>query len=199
MADLPNKRNEEGQEEEEVMHDSSMKLMQKLLNQVDPKPGSKVLDFGSYDVCGTYKPLTHAKGLEYTGLDQSAGPNVHLVENVYNLPDRLASTYDLIISGQAFEHLEHPLAAVLELQSLLKPDGTMILIAPREWGDHRCPIDCWRFLKDGMDAILMPFFETVETGVVETDCYGLATKRRNTDWSNLKRELREVTKYRVKI
>jgi len=56
------------------MHDASMSEMTRIL---DRWPGhARLLDVGSYDVNGTYRPMVERRGWQYTGMDVSAGPNV---------------------------------------------------------------------------------------------------------------------------
>ena len=86
---------------------------------------------------------------EYSGLDVEKGPNVDIVvENPYDweIPD---SSYDVVISGQAFEHIEFFWLTFLEMARVLKPQGLIILIAPSRGPQHRYPVDCWRFYPDG--------------------------------------------------
>ncbi|HWQ20864.1 MAG TPA: class I SAM-dependent methyltransferase, partial [Methanotrichaceae archaeon] len=66
----------------------------------------KVLDVGSYDMNGSYKPLF--TNHNYIGLDICAGPNVDLVvADPYHWPIEDAA-FDAVISGQALEHIERP-------------------------------------------------------------------------------------------
>ena len=40
-----------------------------------------------------------------------------------------------------------------EMVRVLKPEGLICIIAPRGFKEHRHPVDCWRFLPDGMRAL----------------------------------------------
>ena len=111
------------------------------------------MDIGSYDVNGSYQPLLQQPGWHYTGVDLSAGPNVDLVlASPYHLPLPDAST-DLIISGQAFEHIEFFWLTWLEMVRVLKPGGMIFLLAPSRGSEHRYPVDCWRFYPDSYRAL----------------------------------------------
>jgi len=114
----------------------------------------KVLDVGSYDVNGSYKHLFAEKKYLYTGLDMEAGPNVDLVlKNPYDWDAIATDSFDVVISGQAFEHIEFFWITMSEMTRVLKKDGLLCLIAPNGCGEHRHPVDCYRFFADGMVAL----------------------------------------------
>lgn len=141
------------------MHDSSMLRMEcfvkKYCVQCSTENRKKrVLDVGSYDVNGTYKSLFSEAGFEYIGLDMSAGPNVNVVpDDMYNWEIIENESFDYIISGQAFEHIEYPWLTIREMKKKLKEDGLICIIAPNGLAEHRYPVDCWRFYSDGMKAL----------------------------------------------
>jgi SAM-dependent methyltransferase len=111
-----------------------------------------VLDIGSLDVNGTYRPLM-APAWDYIGADLRDGPNVDLcMPSEYELP-LAADSVDMIISGQCLEHCRNPFKLVAEAARVLKPGGLMLLVAPFLFFEHKEPIDCFRFLPDGMRAI----------------------------------------------
>lgn len=114
----------------------------------------KLLDVGSYDVNGTYRPLFEAAPFRYTGLDMAAGPNVDIVPaNTYAWHEIEDESFDAVISGQAFEHVEFFWITLGEMVRVLKRGGLMCIIAPRMSPLHRYPVDCWRFDTDGMIAL----------------------------------------------
>ena len=82
--------------------------------------GGRVLDVGSYGVNGVYRDLFKENNIEYVGLDIEAGPNVDIVvKDSYCwdcLPDE---SFDYIISGQAFEHIEYPWLTIKEIYKKL--------------------------------------------------------------------------------
>ena len=59
------------------MHQVSYNIMVNLLMKY-PHTAGRVLDVGSYNVSGTYKPM-FGSGYKYEGLDIAAGPNVDIV------------------------------------------------------------------------------------------------------------------------
>lgn len=136
------------------MHHSSLTHMERLVNQyLNTDSELTILDIGSYDVNGSYKSLLSQPKWHYTGIDLSAGPNVDLVlTSPYRipLPDGHA---DLIVSGQAFEHIEYFWLTWMEMVRVLKPNGQIFLLAPSRGPEHGYPVDCWRYYPDGFKAL----------------------------------------------
>lgn len=137
------------------MHESSLLRMQwfvgTYLNDIKP---TSVLDVGSFDVNGSYKQFFSAPHFSYTGLDMSAGPNVDIVPaHAYNWIEIKDNTYDVVISGQALEHIEFFWVTMAEMTRVLQPGGLMCIVAPRGFIRHRYPVDCYRFDADGMVAL----------------------------------------------
>ena len=110
-----------------------------------------VTDIGSMDVNGSYRPLFPA--CRYVGVDMEPGPGVDVVaKNPYSYPLSSRSS-DLVISGQALEHMEFFWVAGLEMCRLVKFGGLIFLLAPSRGPEHRYPVDCWRFYPDGFRAL----------------------------------------------
>lgn len=110
-----------------------------------------VLDVGSYDVNGSYRELFSDDRFNYRGLDMEAGPNVDVhVKNPYQWDELATDSFDVVISGQAFEHIEFFWVTIAEMARVLKKDGLLCIIAPNGFGEHRYPVDCYRFFTDGM-------------------------------------------------
>lgn len=140
------------------MHSSSMLRMKWFLDnykQYFPHSGEKirVLDLGSYNVNGCYRELM-SEEFEYCGIDIEKGPNVDIVlKDAYNWESIETGSYDVVISGQALEHIEYPWLSMRELTRVLKSDGIMCIIAPHTAREHKYPYDCWRFYSDGLPAL----------------------------------------------
>lgn len=136
------------------MHLSSFQHMQSIavryLNYSSP---ISILDVGAYDVNGSYKIIFYREGVRYVGLDLTPGHNVDVVlESPYRFP--LSShSFDLVVSGQAFEHIEYFWLTWVEMVRVTKPNGLIFLIAPSRGPEHRYPQDCWRFYPDGYRAL----------------------------------------------
>lgn len=165
------------------MHKQSYDLMSDFVKKyLSIDENLNILDVGSGDVNGTYKPLFNNPKWTYTGLDIEAGKNVDIVINDTYKWDIKDETYDVVISGQCLEHVEDIYAWVKEINRVLKPDGIVCIIAPWAIFEHRYPIDCWRILPDGMRFLLkkianLQVIETYKIGTLELgDCVGIAIK-----------------------
>ena len=97
-----------------------------------------------------------------------AGPNVDIhVENPYSWKQLKSCSQDIVISGQAMEHIECFWVVMLEIERIMKPGGLCCIIAPSAGPEHRFPVDRWRFYTDGMivmakNACLEPLEATTQ-------------------------------------
>lgn len=139
------------------MHPSSYKKMEEFIDNYLDKYKDKqiqILDVGSRNVNGTYKPLFSDPNWNYVGCDITAGNNVDIVlAEPYNWKNIESNSYDVVISGQAFEHIEYFWITILEIARVLKSGGYVCIIAPSKVAEHRHPVDCWRFYRDGFTAL----------------------------------------------
>lgn len=137
------------------MHKSSMKRMEWFVNRyLQTTKKLEVLDVGSYDVNGCYKELFKPNEFNYVGLDMEKGPNVDLVPfSPYEWVELKKDSFDVVISGQAMEHIEFFWVTVAEMVRVTKEGGLICIIAPNGFSEHRYPVDCWRFFTDGMIAL----------------------------------------------
>ena len=136
------------------MHKNSIDHMRALVERyLDPARALEIGDVGSYDYTGSYRALFTAPEWRYTGIDLNAGPNVDVVlPSPYEFPFADAH-FDVLISGQAFEHVKFFWLTWKEMVRTLKPGGFIFLIAPSRGPEHRYPVDCWRFYPDGFRAL----------------------------------------------
>ena len=116
-----------------------------------------ILDVGSLDGKGNYNysDIFNEKNWTYTGLDIQAGHNVDIVvTDIYNWFEIEDNTYDVVISGQIFEHLEFFWLTMSQIERVLKPGGYVCIIAPSAGPKHGGNIpNCYRFHEDGMKAM----------------------------------------------
>ena len=154
-----------------IMHQSSLEKMRIFKEKyLDPKHGAslRIIDLGSQDINGSYRPLFDEDRWTYEGDDMSPGKNVDIVlKNPYHWQEVESNTYDVLISGQAFEHIEYFWITMLEVVRVLKPGGVCCLVAPSGGPEHRYPLDCWRFYADGFSALAR--FSGMEVLEVFTD------------------------------
>ena len=115
-----------------------------------------VLDIGSYCFSNrpTYRDVFSGNRFNYIGLDMVEGPNVSIaVKTPYKWSEVDDNFCDILISGQAFEHIEFPWLTIVEIARVVKPGGLICIIAPNGLGFHRFPVDCWRYYSDAMVAL----------------------------------------------
>ena len=142
------------------MHDTSFETMRTFVRvHLGVARGAplEVLDFGSQVVdeqARSYRELFDDPNWRYRGLDIEAGVNVDIVvENAYAWDAVPADSVDVVVSGQAFEHVEYFWASMFEIVRVLRPGGLAAIIAPSGGFEHRYPVDCWRFYPDGARAL----------------------------------------------
>lgn len=129
----------------------------------------EVLDVGSQivtDSHATYRPLFDAPSWVYSGMDVEPGLNVDVaVADAYRWDDIDADRFDVVVSGQALEHVQFFWLTAFEIARVLKPGGITMLIAPSGGPEHRYPVDCWRYYPDGVRAMAtMLGFEVLDAG-----------------------------------
>ncbi len=94
------------------------------------------------------------RSILYSGLDVNPGPNVDYVpSDPYCWPELQDESFDVIVSGQAFEHIEYPWLIIEEMNRILKTNGLICIVAPSRGPEHKYPVDCWRYYPDGFRAL----------------------------------------------
>ncbi len=149
------------------MHRDSYRIMRYFVETyLDSRQQYDILDVGSYDVNGSYKPLFNNPLWKYTGLDIEAGPNVDVVSKG-NYDFGLDKQYDVIVSGNCLEHVENPQQWIWEVEKYVKPGGIVCIITPFTIPEHRFPLDCWRILPDAYRYMMekQAGFEIIETRI----------------------------------
>jgi 2-polyprenyl-3-methyl-5-hydroxy-6-metoxy-1,4-benzoquinol methylase len=152
------------------MHLSSLENMRNFRREnLSGREGSpvKILDLGSMAIGGSYRTIFQEDQWEYIGVDIVAGDNVDMVlSDPYNWLEIESRSMDVVVSGQAFEHIAYFWKTIREIARVMKPGGLCCIIAPSGGPEHRYPVDCWRFYPDGMRA--MAAYADLEVISVET-------------------------------
>lgn len=148
------------------MHPESESEMSRLLGKycVDLFEDHLVLlDVGSRNLNGAYVDIV-PDAWRYIGFDIESGNNVDVVVGEYNMPSK-CDTFDIVLSGQTLEHVRNPFRLMIEIARVMKVGAYLFVCAPFVWAEHRCPVDCFRYLPDGMRSL------AVESGLVVIDSY----------------------------
>lgn len=131
-----------------------------------------IYDLGSQDVNGSYRSIFSETQWKYHGIDMVPGNNVDIVlRTPYSWCEILSDSADVVISGQAFEHIQYFWITILEVTRILKPGGIVCILVPSSGPEHRYPQDCWRYYPDGLVSIA----DFAKLEVLET----------STQWENL--------------
>ena len=106
------------------MHPTSYEKMEYFKNTyLNPEKELKILDIGSFDKTGNYNYslIMNEEKWTYHGLDLSEGKNVDIVvKDPYVWREIEDETYDVVISGQAFEHIEFFWLTMEQINRVLK-------------------------------------------------------------------------------
>lgn len=101
-----------------------------------------------------YRQLFKRQGWHYRTLDTATAENVDLVDDDDCRWSAIGdANVDVVVSGQAVGHIEHPWEAVREIARVLRPAGVACLITPSCGPEHGRTRDCWRIYPDGMRAL----------------------------------------------
>ncbi|MDO5861103.1 bifunctional 2-polyprenyl-6-hydroxyphenol methylase/3-demethylubiquinol 3-O-methyltransferase UbiG [Methanobrevibacter sp.] len=161
------------------MHKSSMLKMEYFkTTYLNPNDNLKILDIGSFDKTGNYNygMVLNEKNWTYHGLDLKEGNNVDIiVENPYDWQEVEEESYDVVITGQALEHIEFFWLTLEQINRVLKPGGFCCIIVPSAGPVHKNPYDCYRFQDDGVKALA----EYIKLRVIE---YGTTDASNSNPW-----------------
>jgi SAM-dependent methyltransferase len=170
----------------------------------------RILDVGSRDVNGSYRQIFSAARWTYAGLDLTAGGNVDIVvRSPYVWKEVASGSVDVIISGQAFEHIQYFWITMLEMARVLTTGGLCCILAPSSGPEHPYPLDCWRFYPDGLVSLAQfAQLETIEAvtqwddvGDADSDCWHdsmlVCRKPNRGTWLNFRSACRRWVQHRA--
>jgi hypothetical protein len=113
-----------------------------------------ILDLGSQDINGSYRPLFALPPWQYLGVDLAAGNNVDLVlADPYDWRELAPASADVIVAGQTFEYTEFFWETMRQIARTLKVNDLCCIIVPSSGPEHRFPVDCWRMYPGGLRAL----------------------------------------------
>jgi len=137
------------------MHLSSYARMAEFVARyLDPTQTLAILDVGSMNRNGSYRPLFAHPGWTVTGMDIEPGPEVDVVvADPYHWAAFADGSFDVVISGSTLEHIEYPWLTMQEVARVLRPGGLTCHIAPSAGPEHRVLLDCYRYYSDGFAAL----------------------------------------------
>ena len=124
-----------------------------------------VIDFGAG--MSRYKEWIVTKATSYTAMDLFQFPGIDIVGDVLNppLPD---ASYDTAVSTHVIEHVREPWVMAEQMHRVLKPGGTIIIMAPFMYPFHADPTDFFRFSEQGIASL----FERLGMEIVLCSKYG---------------------------
>lgn len=135
------------------MHPEALTSMEKLLERA-PIEARLLLDVGSLDINGSYRPMVEKRGWEYRGIDIRPGKNVDIVVQPYFFGNWVSENeFDIVISGSTMEHVERPWLWLKECARVLKPGGLLAIVTHWNYPLHEHPFDCFRFMPHGMEVL----------------------------------------------
>jgi SAM-dependent methyltransferase len=189
-------------EEQEMCNDACLAFARLNITESDVK-GKTVLEVGSLDVNGSFRPIILAfQPAKYVGVDINMGPGVDEICDVLQLTERFGrSTFDMVVTTEMLEHVRDWRMAISNLKGVLKAGGTLVVTTrSKGFKYHEFPYDFWRYEKSDMERIFSDFVihkitkdhlrpgiflkATKSEGVVEADLsgyklYSIVTRKRS--------------------
>lgn len=140
------------------MHKNSyLKMKWFKENYLDSTKNLNILDVGSLsgDTDYNYSNIFNEKNWNYVGLDFEDGNNVDIVvDDIYDWKEIKNDSYDVVISGQFFEHLGLFWRTLSEINRVLKYSGHLCIIVPSSGPKHGGSLpNCYLFREDGLKSM----------------------------------------------
>jgi SAM-dependent methyltransferase len=129
------------------MTESRLEFIKKHITQSDIKD-KLVLEVGSRNINGSAREFIETlQPAKYIGVDITEGPGVDDIVSAYELVKKYGRAYyDVVICTETLEHLRLWKLAVLNMYTVLKHGGLLIITTPpKGMKYHGWPNDYWRF------------------------------------------------------
>jgi SAM-dependent methyltransferase len=121
--------------------------LQRLIRELGPTPGCRVLDYGCADQ--PYRQF-FPPDADFVGADLPGNPAAVVQidpDGTLPLPD---SGFDFVLSTQVIEHVDDPSVYLSECFRLLRPGGWLVLSTHGLMIYHPDPVDLWRWTPEGL-------------------------------------------------
>ena len=118
------------------------------------EPGARVLDAGAGDA--PYRELFAHCDYVTTDWSKSVHAGAKSADIVASL-DRLPivdASFDAVLCTQVLEHVDDPLATLIELYRVLRPEGRLGLTVPLVWPLHEEPFDFFRYTPYSLESLM---------------------------------------------
>lgn len=134
--------------------DHGVQIQQDYARWLRSRSSGHLLEIGARARSGVTRRDLAPPGWSYTGLDIVAGENVDVVGDAHRL-SRLfpPASFDAVSMFSVIEHLLMPWKVVIELNRVLKPGATGLVITHQCWPMHDRPADYWRFSDTAWPAL----------------------------------------------
>lgn len=133
---------------------NQLTLLQRYLDLIQ----GPVLEVGSRDYGTTQDFRALLPGVEYTGVDMSAGKGVDVVVDMGLALEKIDAAlggrrFRTILCFSALEHCANPFSVAANITELLEVGGVALVSVPFCWMVHGYPSDYWRFTPAGVRAL----------------------------------------------
>jgi len=141
------------------MHKSALDKMRVFIEEYLENYSTEqlyILDIGSRVIYPqvSQKPLFKNANWIYKGLDIEGGENVDIVvSDPYDWKELETNSFDVVICNQVFEHISYFWVTTFEIGRVLKEGGLACIIVPSGGGEHKFPMDTFRYYPDGLSVL----------------------------------------------
>jgi hypothetical protein len=125
------------------MHGANLLFWQYVHSKYGEYFKGKILEVGSYDICGSMKPIFVDESTEYIGVDWRAGPNVDVVSLAHEMS--FSSKFGAVISASMLEHDPFWEKSIASMIKYVDENGILVLT----WGSALNLPHCLEEAPDG--------------------------------------------------